>query len=162
MAANTRSGCYGAVLFLDLDNFKPLNDQHGHETGDLLLIEVAERLKRCVREMDTVARFGGDEFVVMISELAVDRDESIAQAGIVAEKIRTVLAAPYSLVIQRDGKTEKAITHHCTASIGVTLFFDHEASKDEILKCADAAMYHAKAAGRNRVRFHDPDSERRL
>ena len=162
MAANTRSGYYGAVLFLDLDNFKPLNDRHGHETGDLLLIEVAERLKHCVREMDTVARFGGDEFVVMISELDVDRAESIAQAGTVAEKIRTVLSDPYFLTIQRDGKTEKALTHHCTASIGVALFIGHEASKDEILKWADAAMYRAKESGRNRVRFYDPDAERRL
>ena len=77
MAASKRSGCYGAVMFLDLDNFKPLNDTHGHEVGDLLLIEVVDRLKSCVREMDTVARFGGDEFVVMLSELDVDKAESI-------------------------------------------------------------------------------------
>ena len=94
-AASKRSGCYGALMFLDLDNFKPLNDTHGHDVGDLLLIEVAHRITSCVREMDTVARFGGDEFVVMLSELNVDKELSVAQAGNVAEKIRTTLAEPY-------------------------------------------------------------------
>ena len=87
MATSKRSGCHGALLFLDLDNFKPLNDKHGHEVGDLLLIEVAHRLKSCVREMDTVARFGGDEFVVILSELDVYKTDSINQARIVAEKM---------------------------------------------------------------------------
>ena len=91
MAASARSGCHGAVMFLDLDNFKRLNDSHGHTVGDLLLIEVAERLKSCVREMDTVARFGGDEFVVMISELALDKAASVQEARGIAEKIRSAL-----------------------------------------------------------------------
>ncbi len=162
MAASLRSGCHGAVMFLDLDNFKALNDKHGHNVGDLLLIEVAERLKRCIREMDTVARFGGDEFVVMISELNADQAESIAQARIIAEKIRTVLSEPYLLTVTPEGKPEVTLDHCCTASIGVALFINHEVSRDEILKRADAAMYQAKAAGRNLIRFDDQDVERSL
>jgi len=155
MAASKRSGCYAALIFLDLDNFKSLNDTHGHEVGDLLLIEAADRLKSCVREMDTVARFGGDEFVVMLSELDVDKLGSTAQAGIIAEKIRISLAIPYMLKIQHEGKVAATVEHHCTASIGVALFFDHEASQEDVLKWADAAMYQAKEAGRNSIRFYD-------
>jgi len=155
MAASKRSERYGAVIFLDLDNFKPLNDMHGHDVGDLLLIEVAHRITRCVREMDTVARFGGDEFVVMLSELDVDKAASTAQAGIVAEKIRTTLAEPYVLAIRQDGDTETTMEHRCTSSIGVVLFVNHEASTEDIFKWADMAMYQAKTGGRNRVRFFD-------
>jgi diguanylate cyclase (GGDEF)-like protein len=155
MAANKRSGCYGAVMFLDLDNFKPLNDTHGHEAGDLLLIQAADRLRACVRGMDTVARFGGDEFVVMASELDIDPAESAAQAGIIAEKIRSALAVPYRLKLKHEGKADVFIEHRCTASIGVALFINHEASQNEILKWADIAMYRAKEAGRNSIRFHE-------
>ena len=94
MAASKRSACYGALMFLDLDNFKPLNDMHGHVVGDLLLIEAADRLEACVREMDTVARFGGDEFVVMISDLDADKSRIDAQARLIAEKIRVALSDP--------------------------------------------------------------------
>jgi diguanylate cyclase (GGDEF)-like protein len=155
MAASARSACYAALMFLDLDNFKPLNDTHGHEVGDLLLVEAADRLKNCMREMDTVARFGGDEFVVMISELDTDKSASIAQVGLIAEKIRTALSEPYFLSIKHEGKAETSVEHHCTASIGVALFIDHEASQDDILKWADAAMYQAKETGRNSVRFYE-------
>jgi len=158
IAASARSGYYGAVMFLDLDNFKSLNDKHGHEVGDLLLLEAAGRLKSCVREMDTVARFGGDEFVVMISELEVDEADSIAHAGVIAEKIRIALAEPYLLTIKREGEAEKTITHHSTASIGVSLFINHGATQDDILKQADAAMYQAKEAGRNRIRFFEANA----
>ena len=155
MAASKRSGRYGALMFLDLDNFKPLNDTHGHEVGDLLLIEAADRLKSCVREVDTVARFGGDEFVVMISELDVDKSTSTTQAGIIAGKIRAALAKPYELKVQHEGKAETTVEHHCTASIGVALFVKDETSRDNILKRADMAMYQAKEAGCNLARFHD-------
>ena len=155
MAASARSGYYGALMFLDLDNFKPLNDQHGHDVGDLLLIEVAERLKNCVREMDTVARFGGDEFVVMISELSLGKAESLAEAGIIAEKIRHRLGEPYRLTVKRRGRKDDTVEHQCTATIGVALFVNHDANPDKILKCADAAMYRAKESGRNRVCFAD-------
>jgi diguanylate cyclase (GGDEF)-like protein/PAS domain S-box-containing protein len=155
MAASKRSGHYGALIFLDLDNFKTLNDQHGHKVGDLLLIEVAHRLKRCVREIDTVARFGGDEFVVMISELDAGKSESIRQAGLVTDKIRAMLAKPYELRIRHEEKAEVIVEHHCTASIGVALFVKDEASHEDILKWADMAMYQAKEAGRNSARFYD-------
>lgn len=155
MAASKRSGYYGALMLLDLDNFKPLNDMHGHVVGDLLLIEAADRLKSCVREMDTVARFGGDEFVVIIGELDADKAESTLQAGIVAEKIRFTLSKPYLLTIKRDGKEDTTVEHHCTVSIGVALFLKDEASQDNILKWADMAMYQAKEAGRNLHRFYD-------
>jgi len=155
MAASKRSGRYGALMFLDLDNFKPLNDAHGHDTGDLLLIEVARRITRCVRETDTVARFGGDEFVVMLGELDEDKAASAAQAEIVAEKIRAALSEPYVLTIRQEGNVEATVEHRCTSSIGMVLFINHEASPEDILKWADMAMYQAKEGGRNRVRFFD-------
>jgi diguanylate cyclase (GGDEF)-like protein len=141
-------------MFLDLDNFKPLNDTHGHVVGDLLLVEVASRLKRCVREMDNVSRFGGDEFVVMLSELDVDKSESIRQSKAIAEKIRAALSEPYFLTARHDGLADTTIQHHCSASIGVAVFINHEASQDDIIKWADLAMYEAKAAGRNQIRFY--------
>lgn len=154
MAASKRSGLYGALMFLDLDNFKPLNDQYGHWVGDLLLMEVARRLSACVREVDTVARFGGDEFVVMLSELDADAAVSTEQARGVAEKIRASLALPYNLTLARSGQDASTVVHHCTASVGVVVFVDHEASQGEILKRADIAMYQAKDAGRNVIRFY--------
>jgi diguanylate cyclase (GGDEF)-like protein/PAS domain S-box-containing protein len=158
MAASKRSGLYGALMFLDLDNFKPLNDAHGHVVGDLLLIEVAKRLRSCIREVDTVARFGGDEFVVMLSELNEDKATSMLRTEAVAEKIRVRLSEPYLLSVRREGQGEATVEHLCTVSIGVSLFINHEASQDEILKWADAAMYQAKDAGRNLIRFHDQDT----
>jgi diguanylate cyclase (GGDEF)-like protein/PAS domain S-box-containing protein len=155
MAASARTGCYGALMFLDLDNFKSLNDVHGHAVGDLLLVEVAARLKSCVREMDTVARFGGDEFVVMISELDVDKYESTLGAGVIAEKIRNALSQPYRLSINVEGKADTSIEHPCTASIGVSLFLKHEACQEDILKWADTAMYQAKEEGCNLIRFYE-------
>jgi len=155
MAASKRSGRYGAVIFLDLDNFKPLNDTCGHDVGDLLLIEVARRLTGCVREVDTVARFGGDEFVVMLDELDEDKAASTTEAGIVAEKIRTALAEPYLLRYRNKEGVETTVEHRCAASIGVVLFIDHKASVEDILKWADMAMYQVKEGGRNAVRFHD-------
>jgi len=154
MATSKRSGCHGALMFIDLDNFKLLNDTHGHGIGDLLLIEVADRLKNCVREVDTVARFGGDEFIVIISELDVDESESTAQAGIIAQKILAALAKPNVLKVQQKGKTETTIEHYCTASIGVALFGKNETTQEEILKWADIAMYQAKEAGCDSIRFY--------
>ncbi len=155
MEASKRSGRYCAVMFSDMDNFKPLNDTHGHEVGDLLLIEAANRLASCVRAVDTVARFGGDEFVIMICELTADRNESIEQARAVAEKIRLALARPYILEAQDEYGSTRTIEHRCSASIGITLFIDHQTSFADILKEADLAMYAAKEAGRNMIRFHE-------
>lgn len=159
MAAGSRSAVFGALMFLDLDNFKVLNDTYGHDVGDLLLIEVANRLKRGVRGMDTVARLGGDEFVVMLSRLDLDQAESTAQAGIIAEKLRLALAQPYRLSITVDGNSRTVIEHRCSASIGVALFDQCEASPGSILRQADAAMYQAKQAGGNRIRFFDGNAE---
>jgi len=158
MVASKRSGRYGALMFLDLDNFKPLNDVYGHDVGDLLLIEAAQRITACVRKADTVARFGGDEFVVMVGELDADKAESVRQVGTVAEKIRAALSEPYLLKNLPEGKTETIIEHHCTSSIGVVLFIDHEVSPEELFKWADMAMYQAKEGGRNQVRFFDHTS----
>jgi len=155
MVASRRNSCYGALLFLDMDNFKPLNDEHGHGAGDILLIDVANRIKSCVREADTVARIGGDEFVVMLAPMNKNKELSKAQALVIAEKIRVSLAEPYMVnVVDESGKGIK-VEHRCTASIGVVLFFDEDASQDEIIKWADEAMYQAKNAGRNQVRFYD-------
>lgn len=153
MASSKRSNRYGALMFIDLDNFKPLNDAYGHNVGDLLLMQVARRVSSCVREMDTVARFGGDEFVVMLSELDADMNESIEQSATVAEKIRAILAEPYVLKIHQDGNAAASVEHHCTSSIGVVLFINHDARQDDIIKWADMAMYQAKYDGRNRIRF---------
>ena len=148
MSASKRSQRHGALLFLDLDNFKPLNDTQGHGVGDLLLIEVAERLKACVREADTVARFGGDEFVVLLSELSTQPGEADEQAVAIAEKVRTRLAEPYVL---QSAPSAPAIRHECTASIGVAVFRGRDESQNAVIDRADAAMYRAKEEGRNRI-----------
>jgi len=153
LTASKRTECYGALMVLDLDNFKILNDTHGHEVGDRLLVEAANRLTNCVRESDTVARFGGDEFVVMLGELNKDRSLSIAQAKIVAEKIINTLAEPYRLTTINKHSAHAVVEHVCTASIGVVIFIDSQVAQTEILNGADKAMYEAKSAGRNAVRF---------
>jgi diguanylate cyclase (GGDEF)-like protein len=148
LASSTRSNRYGAVLFIDLDDFKTLNDTMGHDIGDLLLLQVAQRLSTCVREGDTVARFGGDEFVVMLEDLSESSDEAATLAEMVGDKIITTLNQSYRL---RDH------AHHNTPSIGITLFLDRQDTIDELLRRADLAMYQAKAAGRNSLRFYDPE-----
>jgi len=158
MAASKRSGQYGALMFLDLDNFKPLNDAHGHIAGDQLLIQAGQRLTAGVREIDTVARFGGDEFVVVIGELNVDLAQSLTDAGLIAEKIRAAIAQPYVLEKVANDKPAECITHHCTASIGVILFLNHDQSEEEVLKLADIAMYRAKERGRDGIYFYGADN----
>jgi diguanylate cyclase (GGDEF)-like protein/PAS domain S-box-containing protein len=155
MAACKRSGRYGALMFLDLDHLKVLNDTHGHYVGDLLLIEVAQRISSCVREADTVARFGGDEFVVILGDLDMDKTESSTQSGIVAEKLRLILDKPYVLKFKQEGMEEVTLEHHCTSSIGVVMFHDHEVDTEEVIKRADMAMYQAKESGGNMIRFGD-------
>jgi diguanylate cyclase (GGDEF)-like protein/PAS domain S-box-containing protein len=159
MSTSKRTGSHGALLFLDLDNFKPLNDTHGHEAGDLLLIEVANRIRRCLRETDTVARLGGDEFVIVLAQLDIDKNISKQQAEMLAEKIRTELAKTYALELKGENGKVFIIEHHCTASIGVTLFIDERSFINDILKNADDAMYQAKNAGRNRVCFYDSNKK---
>ena len=150
MAVSTRRHRQGALLLIDLDNFKTLNDTLGHHQGDLLLQEVALRLGHCIREGDTVARLGGDEFVVMLEDLSANPLEAATQAELVAEKIFQALNQPYEL---------KGFNRHSTPSIGITLFGDESRDTDEILKRADLAMYQAKAAGRNTLRFFDPQMQ---
>ncbi|MCK9354364.1 MAG: EAL domain-containing protein [Gallionella sp.] len=147
LSASARSQIHGAILFLDMDRFKVLNDTLGHDYGDLLLIEVAERIKHCVREMDTVARLGGDEFVVLIEELGKDAEESSRRVALIAEKIRMALTEPYRL---------KGNVHHSSPSIGVSLYRGNVDLVETLLKQADMAMYQAKESGRNAVRFFDP------
>jgi diguanylate cyclase (GGDEF)-like protein/PAS domain S-box-containing protein len=154
IAISKRSGRHAAVLVLDLDNFKSLNDEHGHFVGDLLLTETARRLIACVREVDTVARFGGDEFVVLINGLDEDKAESERRTMSIAEKIRLALEAPYVLAFKKDNQGTNTIEHRCSASIGAALFLAHDVDPSDILKWADSAMYQAKESGRNAIRIH--------
>lgn len=143
----SRSKCYGALLFIDIDNFKVLNDTLGHDIGDLLLTEIAKRLKTCVRETDNVSRFGGDEFVVMLENLSSLESEAALTTTKITEKILSSLKLPFSL-----GEHE----HQSTASIGITLFIDPKMSVKELLKRADLAMYQSKTIGKNTYSFFDP------
>lgn len=156
-ASCSRSGRHGALMFLDLDNFKPLNDEYGHDVGDLLLAEAARRLTACVRKEDTVSRFGGDEFVVLLKDLDRDHAAAVSQATGIAEKIRAALAEPYPLHLLQSRDDIEDIEHRCTSSIGISLFADAGTSADEILRQADVAMYRAKSAGRNTICFHPPE-----
>ena len=146
-ASGSRHQLYGALLFIDLDNFKALNDTKGHNFGDHLLIMVAERLQSCVREGDTVARLGGDEFVVILENLSENAEQAATLAESVGDKILVAIDQPY--ILQNEN-------YHCTASIGISLFRDQEITVDELLRRADTAMYQAKNHGRNTLRFYDP------
>lgn len=150
LLASDRSRHYGGLLFLDLDNFKTLNDTFGHQHGDLLLVEVANRLKNCVREDDTVARLGGDEFVVLLENISEHKEDALKNVAQIAEKIRAALAVTYQL---------KDSSHHSSPSIGVCLIYGNNESADELLRRADLAMYQAKGAGRNKVLFFDPQMQ---
>lgn len=147
VAVSMRTRQRGALLFIDLDNFKDLNDTLGHDIGDLLLTQVAQRLVAGVREVDTVARFGGDEFVVMLENLASEPAEAARRVRVVAEKLLEQVNQPLELGGQH---------HYSSPSIGITLFGEERHSVDELLKQADLAMYEAKAGGRNTLRFFDP------
>ncbi len=146
VAMSEHSHSYGAVLFLDLDNFKKLNDTRGHDVGDLLLLEVSNRLRSCLREGDTVGRLGGDEFVVILESLSGQEALAMHQTELVAEKIIRILAQPYEL---------DEYLYQSSSSMGVSLFFGHQKTVEEVLKHADSAMYQAKAAGRGVFRFYD-------
>jgi len=153
LSFSARSKRKGALLFIDLDNFKTLNDTLGHNIGDMLLQQVALRLQSCVREGDTVARLGGDEFVVLLENLSTEALEAAAQAEVIAEKIITTLCHPYEL-----GEHE----HQNTPSIGITLFGDQQHASEDLFMQADLAMYQAKKAGRNTLRFFDPKMQESL
>lgn len=148
--ASSRHQEWGAVCFIDLDNFKDLNDTQGHDQGDVLLQHVGKRLREAVREQDTVARLGGDEFVVLLGQLGTDAPGAAIRANAIGEKLLQALTQPYPL---RNGP------HHNTPSIGITLFHNHDERVEDILKRADLAMYQSKSAGRNTVRFFDPQMQ---
>ncbi|VAY88791.1 Cyclic di-GMP phosphodiesterase Gmr [mine drainage metagenome] len=147
MTSSVRSQCKGALLFLDLDNFKVLNDTRGHDIGDLLLIEVAKCLRDCVRSGDTVARIGGDEFIIMLENLSEDTQQAAAAAQDVGEKVLKAINHSFSL---------QGVDYHCSSSIGINLFHGNDTGMDDLLRHADTAMYQAKASGRNTLRFFDP------
>lgn len=145
LSSTRRKLQYGAIVFIDLDNFKQLNDTYGHDKGDILLQEVAKRLKTCVRDIDTVARLGGDEFVILIEDLSPDLSQAKVHVKVVAGKILQALNTPFDF----DG-----YSHTSTPSMGVAMFNRHSNSVEELLKQADIAMYQSKNAGRNRMTFY--------
>jgi diguanylate cyclase (GGDEF)-like protein len=147
LSLSARSQHCGALLFLDMDKFKTLNDTQGHDYGDLMLIEVGRRIQACVREVDTVARLGGDEFVVLFEEISANMEDASQKVALIAEKIRIALAEPYVL---------REHEFHSSPSIGVSMYRGNTVSVDVLMKHADMAMYQAKDAGRNAVRFFDP------
>ncbi len=151
--SSARTGHYSAILLIDLDHFKVINDTKGHAIGDLLLLEMAKRLKSCVRHEDTVARLGGDEFVIMLETLGTDESQAAATADKIGEKILESVTQPCLLA---------GYEYHGSLSIGISLFMGHESSSDEIIKHADAAMYQAKNSGRSTLRFFDPHMQAAL
>lgn len=153
VTTSARNQTCAGLLFIDLDNFKILNDTRGHDIGDLLLIEVGQRLQTCIRESDTLARLGGDEFVVLLEELSEDRTQAAVQAREVGEKVLKAINQSYML---------KDIEQYSTASIGISLFANYRQNLDDLLKQADTAMYAAKKSGRNTLRFFDPAMQEAL
>ncbi len=150
IASSHRSNQKAALLFIDLDHFKALNDTLGHNMGDLLLQQVAQRLESCIREGDSAARFGGDEFVVMLEDLSEDWQEAGAQTAAIGHKILNTLNQEYQLDTHQ---------YFNTPSIGATVFSGHEYSMDELLKQADIAMYQSKQLGRNKLSIYDPEMQ---
>lgn len=153
LTGSTRDHSHGALVFIDLDHFKNINDSAGHMTGDELLIQVGKRLKQTVREWDTVARLGGDEFVLILKGFPADAASAAARVEKVCEKVREALNEPYEL---------NGFEYTGTPSIGVTLFFDHDDSLEELLGQADMAMFRAKEDGRNCVRFYDAMMQKKV
>ncbi|MGC2458223.1 MAG: EAL domain-containing protein [Gallionellaceae bacterium] len=153
VATSARNHTSAALLFVDLDNFKILNDTRGHDIGDLLLIEVGQRLRTCIRESDTLARLGGDEFVVLLEHLSEDRTHAAMQARLVGEKMLKAINQPCML---------NDVEQYSTASIGISLFTKNMQNFDDMLKQADTAMYAAKKSGRNTLRFFDPAMQQAL
>lgn len=153
LASSSRSGRLGALLFIDMDNFKTLNDTLGHDIGDLLLKQVAQRLNSNIREGDTVARLGGDEFLVILEVLSNDLHEAAAQTELIGENILATINQPYQLGLHE---------YDISTSIGTTLFNGQKTSMDELMKQADIAMYQAKKAGRNTLRFFDEQMQQTI
>jgi len=151
LIATSRSGFFGALLFIDLDKFKIVNDTFGHHAGDYFLVEVARRITACVREMDTVSRTGGDEFVVLFNQLTDSEEKSIEIAMRIADKVRHALLEPYQIVLPLEKKDQSDIEYFCTASIGISVFSGSGKGLEALLEVADAAMYKAKSLGGDQV-----------
>jgi diguanylate cyclase (GGDEF)-like protein/PAS domain S-box-containing protein len=150
LSSSARTGRYGALLLIDLDNFKTVNDSVGHLSGDMMLQQIAGRLSAAVRKSDTVARLGGDEFVILLGDLSANIQDAMVQGKAVGEKILHVLSRPYHLGMRE---------FHSSCSVGITMFNDDDLSTEELIKQADIAMYQAKDGGRNGLRFFDPEMQ---
>ena len=153
IASNKRSGNYSAMIVIDLDNFKELNDNYGHETGDLFLVELSNQVTMCIRESDTMARLGGDEFIVLLSNLNRDKDIAYLEAMKVSEKIKILISTIFETPAENIRPEKSAMTYGCTASLGLVLFTTPTISDSEIIKLADSAMYKAKKTGKNSISF---------
>ena len=153
MLTSGRNKFYGAVIFVDLDHFKELNDSLGHDSGDALLIEVSKRMSDNVREVDMVSRFGGDEFVILLEHLDTDSTISLQKAAQVAHKVKMAISEPFLL---------NYLDYYLSASMGVCLFQGSEISADEIIRRADISMYQSKNTGRDRVSFYDQEMKEQL
>ena len=152
---SVRTRQIGAILLIDLDEFKPLNDSYGHGIGDQLLVEASYRLKECVKSGDTVVRMGGDEFVVSLNDLGTEPRLARDNALLVAERILSEISRPYQcLTFALDGEQRQRIQHQCTCSIGIAFYVSNEVSQEKLLTNADLAMYKAKELGRNRIVVH--------
>jgi len=157
MASSERTGRYMALMFMGLVNFQPLSDSHSQEIGDLLLIEVANRLKNNVRKVDTVARISSDEFVVMLSELTREKTQSVTQVHIIAEKIRMALTNPYPIIIKHEKDADTVAEYNCTINIGVLVFTNDNKSRDDVLEWAERSMHKAKESGSSQICFSETD-----
>ena len=160
LALSERNSIFGMLLVIDLDNFKALNDNHGHTIGDLLLQETALRIVKSVRETDTVCRYGGDEFVVVIYPLTSDLHDSTMNAQSIARKILLTVSEPFTL--QSKHHLDNPVQHSCTVSIGGILFFGNKTLEDQLFFEADKAMYRSKELGRNQIRFANPIFEEQI
>ena len=156
LVQSKRSALYGALLFIDIDNLKFINDQYGHEAGDLLLTEFAKRISNGLRARDTSSRFGGDEFVVILNEFTNNYSETACQVSDIAKKILARLSSKYIFTITHPTLGDNLIQFESSASIGATLFLGNQIKSSNIIKRADMAMYEAKKMGGNQVRFYAP------
>ena len=157
MASSKRTGRYMALIFMGLVDFQPLNDSYSQQIGDLLLIEVVNRLKNNVREVDTVARISSDEFVVMLNELTREKTQSVTQAHIIAEKIRIALTNPYPIIIKHEEAEDTVAEYSCAISMGVVVFTNDNKSRDDVLEWAERSMHKAKESGSSQICFNDTD-----
>ncbi len=155
MASSKRTGRYMALMHIGLIDFQPLNDRNSQKIGDLLLKEVANRLKDNVREVDTVSRTSSDEFVVMLNELTREKTQSVTQAHIIAEKIRAALTDPYPIIIRHENTEDTIDEYSCEIGMGVVVFTNDNKNRDDVLKWAERSMHKSKESGSSQICFSD-------